>query len=51
MLFNQIRILHVLSNVVNGSGVSNVLMNYYRNIDKEQIQFDFLCKICYNISM
>lgn len=43
MLLNQIRILHVLSNVVNGSGVSNVLMNYYRNIDKEQIQFDFLC--------
>lgn len=24
-------------------GVESVIMNYYRNIDKEKIQFDFLC--------
>ena len=24
-------------------GVENVIMNYYRNINKEKFQFDFLC--------
>ena len=27
----------------NPGGIENVLMNYYRNIDKTKIQFDFLC--------
>ena len=26
-----------------GGGVEAVIMNYYRNIDKSKIQFDFLC--------
>lgn len=27
----------------NPGGVESVIMNYYRNIDREKIQFDFLC--------
>lgn len=27
----------------NPGGIENVIMNYYRNIDKSKIQFDFLC--------
>ena len=27
----------------NPGGVESVIMNYYRNIDKDKIQFDFLC--------
>lgn len=26
-----------------GGGVESVVMNYYRNIDREKIQFDFIC--------
>lgn len=36
-----IRVLHVLGAVANG-GVEAVIMNYYRNIDKSKIQFDFV---------
>lgn len=36
-----IRILHVLGGMGQG-GTENFLMNLYRNIDKEKIQFDFL---------
>lgn len=36
------RILHVMSNISVASGVSSMVMNYYRNIDREKIQFDFL---------
>lgn len=43
MQSSQIRVLHILSSVINGSGVSSVLMNYYRSINRDQIQFDFLC--------
>ena len=31
-------------------GMESVIMNYYRNIDRSKIQFDFLCNeklICY----
>ena len=28
----------------NPGGVESVIMNYYRNIDRNEIQFDFLCK-------
>ena len=38
----MIRILHVVSGLECGNGVMNIIMNYYRNIDKKKIQFDFL---------
>ncbi len=37
-----IRIAHIIGKWV-GGGVEAVVMNYYRNIDRNQIQFDFLC--------
>lgn len=37
----QIRILHVL-NSLNRGGAETMLMNYYRNIDRSQFQFDFV---------
>ena len=36
-----IRIAHIMGKMV-GGGVEAVVMNYYRHIDKEKIQFDFL---------
>lgn len=36
-----IRVLHVLHSM-NRGGAENALMNYYRNIDREKVQFDFL---------
>lgn len=37
----QIRILHVLGGL-NMGGIENLLINIYRNIDREKVQFDFL---------
>lgn len=37
-----IRIAQVVGKWV-GGGVESVVMNYYRNIDRDKIQFDFLC--------
>lgn len=37
----MIRILHILHSM-NRGGAEAMLMNYYRNIDRERIQFDFL---------
>lgn len=37
----EVRILHVLGGM-NQGGVENFLMNIYRNIDRNEIQFDFL---------
>lgn len=37
-----IRVLHVFS-TLNRGGAETMIMNIYRNIDKEKIQFDFLC--------
>ena len=37
----MIRILHILHSM-NRGGAEAMLMNYYRSIDREQIQFDFL---------
>lgn len=37
----MIRILHCVNNM-HRAGLETMLMNYYRNIDREQIQFDFL---------
>ncbi len=38
---SPIRVLHILHSM-NRGGAENVLMNYYRNIDREKVQFDFL---------
>lgn len=37
----MIRVLQCV-NIMDRAGLENMLMNYYRNIDKSQIQFDFL---------
>ena len=37
----SIRVLQIIGDVV-GGGVENVIMNYYRHIDKSKIQFDFV---------
>lgn len=38
----MIRILHSVSNM-DRAGIETMLMNYYRNIDRTKVQFDFLC--------
>lgn len=38
----MIRILHIVSYLTISSGVMHVIMNYYRHIDRNLIQFDFL---------
>lgn len=43
---NPLRILHVVSGIGITGGVQSMLMNIYRNIDREKLQFDF---VCYNI--
>lgn len=40
-LHEPIRILHVV-NTVNRGGVQTQIMNFYRNIDRNKIQFDFV---------
>lgn len=35
-------VAHIMGKWV-GGGVESVVMNYYRNIDREKIQFDFIC--------
>ena len=37
-----IRVLHFVSTLSRGSGVMSVIMNYYRHIDRDKVQFDFL---------
>lgn len=37
----MVKVLHVLS-AVNGGGVEAMLLNYYKNMDKNQVQFDFV---------
>ena len=37
-----IRILHSVTNMARG-GIETMLMNYYRHIDRNLVQFDFLC--------
>lgn len=36
----MIRVLHSVSNMDRG-GIETMLMNYYRHIDREKVQFDF----------
>lgn len=38
----MIRVLHSVSNMDRG-GIETMLMNFYRNVDREKVQFDFLC--------
>ena len=38
-----VRIAHIMGKCVGGGGVESVVMNYYKNIDKNKIQFDFIC--------
>lgn len=38
----MVRVLHVVSNISIRSGIMSVLMNYFRNIDREILEFDFL---------
>jgi glycosyltransferase involved in cell wall biosynthesis len=38
----MIKVLQVVPNLSRKSGVSSFLMNLYRNIDRDEIQFDFL---------
>lgn len=37
----KIRILHIVPNMQQG-GLENIIMNIYRNIDRNKVQFDFL---------
>lgn len=37
----MIRVLQVVT-ILNRGGLETMLMNYYRNIDREKVQFDFL---------
>ena len=39
---NPIRIAHVMGKWL-GGGVEAVVMNYYRHINRNKIQFDFIC--------
>lgn len=39
----MIRVLHSVSNM-DRAGIETMLMNYYRNIDRNIVQFDF-CKV------
>ena len=38
----MIRILHSVSNMDRG-GIETMLMNFYRHVDRDKVQFDFLC--------
>lgn len=41
---NPVRVAQIMG-YMNGGGVESVVMNYYRNIDRERFQFDFVvCK-------
>ena len=37
-----IRIAHVVGKMI-GGGVESVVLNYYKNINRKKIQFDFIC--------
>ena len=37
----MVRVLHIVTNMDRG-GLESMLMNYYRHIDREKLQFDFL---------
>lgn len=39
---NKIRVAQIMGKMI-GGGVESVVMNYYKNIDREKVQFDFIC--------
>lgn len=39
-----IRVLQIIGDVV-GGGVEQVILNYYRHIDRNEVQFDFILHI------
>lgn len=39
----MIRVTQVMG-YMNGGGVEQVVMNYYRHVDRERVQFDFLVR-------
>lgn len=41
----MIRVLHIVDTLYQKSGIANVIMNYYKNISREKVQFDFLITI------
>ena len=41
MNHNPVRVLHVVANL-NIGGLENFLMNLYRNVNRNKIQFDFV---------
>lgn len=44
MMKNEpLRILQLPNTLSKNSGIMGVIMNYYRHLDREEIQFDFLC--------
>lgn len=40
----MIRVLHVFHEMANG-GTGHFVMNYYRRMDRNQVQFDFLTSV------
>lgn len=38
----MIKILHIVHALTRGGGLSNFIMNYYRTINRNKIQFDFI---------
>ena len=38
----MIKVAHLVSSLNVNSGVMTVIMNYYRNIDRSKIRFDFI---------
>ena len=45
----KFRIAQVVGKM-NSGGVESVVLNYYKNIDREKVQFDFIFFISFNIS-
>ena len=45
----KIKILYIVNNMMKDSGVSTVIMNYYRKINKSKYQIDFLLMKKYSI--
>lgn len=41
VMINPIRVLQIVT-IMNRGGLETMLMNYYRNVDRQQIQFDFM---------
>lgn len=38
----KLRILHIVPDLAVGGGVQSIILNWYRNIDRSKVQFDFI---------